>query len=312
MCNVCNKSDLWKLECIIVDDASQDGSIIRCEQLIKSYTGSVKFRILHHQHNQGLSAARNTGIDVATGDYLFFLDGDDEITPDCIEKLIRPVLRDTTIEMVKGVAWRKLEDGSIIPSIPGFNQPEKDIASLKAVRDNFFSNNFSVAAWNKLIRRDFLNQHQLTFKEGVLFEDTLWTFLVVKYLCHLYLIPDVTYYYSKRPNSITTGTGKKEKAYNWCLVYEEITGNFTAGESGREAKYYLRNFCIRCATCLECPSFVRAASLFRKALSEEQYQTEKLILSITVIMSKTAFGRKLFPLILKQRSFVNRLLRRRM
>ena len=127
-----------------------------------------------------------------------------------------------------------------------------------------------------------------------MFEDTLWTFFVVKYLSHLYTIPDVTYYYFKRPNSLTTGTTKKEKARNWCIVYEEIASNFTHGESGREAKYYVRGFCSRCAACLESPSFTRAASLFGNALSGKQYKTERVILSITVIMSKTTIGRTLF------------------
>lgn len=295
------------IECVIVDDATQDDSIAKCEQLIEDYEGPVEFRILHHQNNRGLSAARNTGLNAAAGNYVYFLDGDDEIAPDCIEKLIRPVLNDTTIEMVKGVAWRKDEDGSISPSIPGFRQQEMDIVSLEAVRDYFFRNNLSVAAWNKLIRRDFLNQHQLYFKEGVLFEDTLWTFFVVKYLSHIYTIPDVTYYYHKRPNSITTGTSKKEKAYYWGLVYEEIANNFTHGESGREAKYYVRDFYRRCAASLDSPSFARGASLFKKALSGEQYKTERVILSITVILSKTAFGRYLFPFFLKLISFIKRL-----
>ena len=103
------------IECVIIDDSTKDDSIIRCEQLIETYTGPVKFRVLHHQHNRGLSAARNTGINAAIGDYLYFLDGDDEITSDCIEKMVRPVYRDSTIEMVRGVAVRKKEEGSIIP-----------------------------------------------------------------------------------------------------------------------------------------------------------------------------------------------------
>ena len=65
------------LECIIVDDATQDDSIVKCEQLIAAYKGPIRFRILHHGQNRGLSAARNTGTKVATGDYLYYLDSDD-------------------------------------------------------------------------------------------------------------------------------------------------------------------------------------------------------------------------------------------
>ena len=127
------KQTYRNFECVIVDDASQDDSIIRCEQLIETYTGSVKFRVLHHQQNRGLSAARNTGIDAVTGDYLFFLDSDDEISPDCIEKLIGPVLNDATIEMVKGTPLHKSEDGSIIHSYQWLRLQENDFTSSSAV-----------------------------------------------------------------------------------------------------------------------------------------------------------------------------------
>lgn len=89
-------------ECIIVDDASPDDSIAKCERLIDSYEGDMRFLILHHSKNRGLSAARNTGLKAATGGYIFFLDSDDEITPDCIERLSTPIEKDPSIEMVQG------------------------------------------------------------------------------------------------------------------------------------------------------------------------------------------------------------------
>ena len=71
--------DYDAIECIIVDDATQDDSIEQCERLIERYNGPILFKILHHQYNRGLSAARNTGTDAASGDYLYYLDSDDEI-----------------------------------------------------------------------------------------------------------------------------------------------------------------------------------------------------------------------------------------
>lgn len=60
-------------ECLIIDDASTDNSIALCERLIANYDGPTRFKILHHDHNRGLSAARNTGIDAATGNYIYFM-----------------------------------------------------------------------------------------------------------------------------------------------------------------------------------------------------------------------------------------------
>ena len=89
-------------ECFIIDDASTDSSVALCEQLIANYDGPTRFTILHHDHNRGLSAARNTGTDAATGTYIYYVDSDDEMTTDCLEKLAAPVEQDDSIEMVMG------------------------------------------------------------------------------------------------------------------------------------------------------------------------------------------------------------------
>ena len=62
------------IECVLVDDVTKDDSVEKCERLIESYHGSMQFKILHHEVNRGLSAARNTGTDAATGEYIYFLD----------------------------------------------------------------------------------------------------------------------------------------------------------------------------------------------------------------------------------------------
>ena len=58
------------LECILIDDCGTDGSIHFAEQFIKEYSGEIRFNILRHKHNCGLSAARNTGMKAANGDYI--------------------------------------------------------------------------------------------------------------------------------------------------------------------------------------------------------------------------------------------------
>ena len=90
------------IECIIVDDGTQDDSIEKCEKLIKEYKGPIIFKIIHHEVNRGLSAARNTGTDAATGKYLYYLDSDDYISSNCIEKLVSYAIEDESIEMVQG------------------------------------------------------------------------------------------------------------------------------------------------------------------------------------------------------------------
>ena len=77
-----------ELEVILVDDCSPDKSMTMARDYIEqsSLSKDLQFIYLRHEKNKGLSAARNTGINSATGKYVFFLDSDDEITPDCLEK----------------------------------------------------------------------------------------------------------------------------------------------------------------------------------------------------------------------------------
>ena len=55
------------LECILVDDCGKDNSMQLVEERLQTYKGKIDFRIIRHQHNRGLSAARNTGIDIREG-----------------------------------------------------------------------------------------------------------------------------------------------------------------------------------------------------------------------------------------------------
>lgn len=277
-----------EIECIVVDDATRDDSIEKCEQLISAYQGPVRFSIIHHKENRGLSAARNTGTKATSGEYIYYLDGDDEITPDCIEKLVAPILRDESIEMVMGGVARYDTRNSVPKKIL-----DKDYTSNAAVRDYFFSKKgFYVGAWNKLIKKDFLVKNHLFFTEGLLYEDQLWTFLMVKCLSHLYRISDITYFYYMRPNSIITGTDKKELVLHWARVYENIVNNFTPGERGREAKHYTRGLCVRHAEHPGCSELHEVAERYLNELTEIRYLPEFILLKSTIVLSKYPIGRE--------------------
>lgn len=78
------------IELILVDDCGSDDSMIIVHGYLTSHV-SIEAHIISHQKNRGLSAARNSGIEKASGEYIYFLDSDDYITPDCIEALVKPL-----------------------------------------------------------------------------------------------------------------------------------------------------------------------------------------------------------------------------
>lgn len=288
-------------ECILVDDASPDDSIAICERMIAVYEGPIKFRILHHEQNRGLSAARNTGIDAAKGDYILFIDSDDIISNDCVQKLMAPILKDNSIDIVHG-QWMVFSDNCsmVLPQIR--NQKSVDLFPRETVR-NFFYNEeprFTTTAWNKLISKDFLIRNNLRFREGQLWEDVLWWFFVMKHLNHLYIIPDFTYFYNKRSDSINKGTPEEERHWHQSMVSGIISANFTSGDESREAAHYVLGFLHHYIRLSKNKDLHDTARRFAKALPLSKYPRERLLLWAVVALPHNKTGKDIFKWLSKK------------
>ena len=284
-----------RFECIFVDDASPDDSIAKCERMIAGYQGPIQFHVLHHQQNRGLSAARNTGTDAAKGDYILYIDSDDAISADCVEKLMAPVLADRSIEMVYG--------GHIVISDNGKRRLPKiykcegaEFRTLREVRDFYLNprSAFIHAAWNKLTSRDFIRRHGLRFEEGRLWEDALWTFFEMKHLSHLVFIPDVTYFYYQRPDSITFGTDEASILLHKNIIADTISRNFTPGDEAREAYKYLLDFCYYYIRQPKSPALRDTARRFVQALPWHQYPKDRMLLAAANLLPRSDIGIRIF------------------
>ena len=205
-----------EIECIIVNDSTPDRSICIIEHFIAEYKGAIEFKLLHHTVNRGLSAARNTGIDAATGDYIYFLDSDDEITPDCIEQLVLP-LKEKKYDFVIG-------DYRTIGSDISFSQlslEEGGILGNTEVRATYLARKWYMMAVNKLCNIDFIRNEKLYFKEGLINEDELWSFQVACTAQSMYVINECTYIYKIRETSIMGCQNAANKAYAFSRIYTE-------------------------------------------------------------------------------------------
>ena len=134
-----------RIECLVVDDCCTDNSIDIAKNSMMLYQErDITFKILHHAQNQGLSAARNTGLKAAMGDYVFFLDSDDALQSDCLKLLSQPIQNDPTVELV--MANRKeVPDGySSSPVVQ--KMKNADVKTQESVRDYYLSNSLSVSA----------------------------------------------------------------------------------------------------------------------------------------------------------------------
>lgn len=187
------------MECIFVDDCGKDHSVALVEGLIAAYRGPMELRMVHHECNKGLSAARNTGLREATGDYVYFIDSDDSITPECIAMLAALAEKYPGVDMVQG---------NLVTDLPAL-RINKDLhteysANQLWIKKKLLSRQLPITAWNRLVRRDFLFNNGLFFEEGLIHEDELWTFILAKKLQSVALCMEYTYLYRLNPNGITS------------------------------------------------------------------------------------------------------------
>ena len=282
-----------RFECILVDDASPDDSIAICERMIAAYEGNIRFRILHHEENRGLSAARNTGTDAATGDYILYVDSDDMLTDDCVENLMAPIVADPSVEMV--YAAHMTFTDLLHTNLPKIHARERaEFRTNREVRDYFLDTRgyFINAAWNKLTSRELIVKNKLRFPEGQLWEDAIWTFFEMKYVRHLVFIPNVTYFYFQRPDSITFGSGKETVFLHKNRISEIISKNFTPGDEDREAAKYLPEFLNLFIPQPRSRALLATARRFQHALSWRSHPREKKYLMAAVFLPHNHAGRQ--------------------
>lgn len=186
------------MECILVDDCGTDDSINIAKQWIESYKGKIHFTVFCHQTNQGPSAARNTGIDVASGDYIYFMDSDDAITPDSINILTDLAVKYPDADFVLGNISNDgegLENHHFRTEVTEYATGRKqiDYCLLSATFPN---------PWNRLIKRKFLQQHNLLFPVGIVHEDVYWLFFLAKHTKEAAFTNEGTYFYYRNKHSI--------------------------------------------------------------------------------------------------------------
>ena len=192
------------LEIILVDDGSKDMSGDICDQYA-AYDERIK---VIHQENGGLSAARNTGIEAANGDYISFVDSDDYIGLTLFEDMLQ-LLKEYDLDIIEFTAFRD-KSGDIIE---GCNDGQLEIYSKEdalrlAMHDCF------VAAWSKLYKRSAIGD--VRFPVGRKFEDTATSYLYVANANRVGHINRCYYYYRLNPNSIT-----QTSRWDFVLGYEE-------------------------------------------------------------------------------------------
>lgn len=187
-------------EIILVDDGSTDGSGELCDTLAAEHTC---IRVIH-QENGGLAAARNTGMDGAQGQYIWFVDSDDWVETNALQRLYEAASEQKP-DIVKFNYIRvEKERASVISNVSaGMYQSKR----LDALRDAAFyaAGRYVLSACTHIYRRDFLSQNGFRFvsERIVASEDYLFNLETLAVANSICVIADTLYYYEQRMGSLT-------------------------------------------------------------------------------------------------------------
>ena len=210
------------MECIVVDDRGSDDSMAVVKRTIAEYNGPVEFRIITREVNGGLSAARNTGIRAARGRYVYFLDSDDYISADAMEKLMAFARKYPEAEIITGDFITEPYNSAVMTlSLQGkkFPQYSDNVRWIRSV----YLTIFPVIACNKFISKEFILCHKLFFREGILHEDNHWQAMSYRYISKVAFVNEYTYHYRLREGSITTAPNANfRKLDNLAKIYAEM------------------------------------------------------------------------------------------
>ncbi len=186
------------LEIIVVNDGSSDDSV----NIINTFVDE-RIKLIHHEKNQGLSAARNTGIDNATGEYIHFMDDDDEVNSEFYEYLItasekhQADMSVCSLIIQYGLSNSLMYDKEIVVS-----------DTIKKYEISYMMRHGYV--WRYLFKTDFLRKNNLKFEIGRFCEDGIFSFMSVFYANKIVSVPKAVYNYTDTPNSITNKTKTNE------------------------------------------------------------------------------------------------------
>ncbi len=183
------------LEIILVDDGSPDRCPAICDEWAKR---DKRIRVIH-KHNAGVSAARNTGLDIAVGEYILFVDGDDYVAQNIVERLYEAV-KNSGAE----IALCDFKKGTDAAAAFCEKEEEPEVIDKKTALARMYDNDHSafqyVVPWGKLYQRSLFDG--IRYPSGKIFEDMYITHLLINRCNKIAVLNGKYCYYYQRKDSI--------------------------------------------------------------------------------------------------------------
>lgn len=190
---------LEDVEYIFVNDATPDNSMELLSGVLGRYpqkTSQVK--IVAHEYNKGLPAARNTGLALAQGEYVFHCDSDDYVEPEMLE-LLYNAAKEKNADIVWCDWFLTFEKNERYMKQPSYN------TALDAVK-GMLSGVMKFTVWNKLVRRSLYVEHRIEYPAGYGMGEDMTTIMLFACANNVVYVPKALYHYVKLNTSAYTQT----------------------------------------------------------------------------------------------------------
>ena len=180
------------IEILLVDDGSKDSSGIICDEYAEK---DNRVRVFH-QENKGLSGARNTALNNATGKYIMFIDSDDTFELNACEKMYKAIEKYNADYVIGNYIYMDEDGTKWNKAVFSEEKYDEFKLSIKDYEKSFYIMNSGV--WNKIFRKSFLDNIQIKFEEGLPAEDAIFTTYCFIKSTNVYYIPSIVYNYRQR------------------------------------------------------------------------------------------------------------------
>ncbi len=193
------------IEYIFVDDCSPDGSISAIHEILRKYPERAhSVRYIRHEQNRGLPSARNSGLEAASGDYIYHCDSDDWLEPSLIEEMLR-LAQDSDADVVWCDFNMAFEGGDKLSVSEFCAEDKQDVISA------MFHERIHSVIWNKLAKKKLYDQYLIRSLDGfAMGEDRNVSTKLLSVADTVRYLPASLYNYRYNPNSIcNSGNAKK-------------------------------------------------------------------------------------------------------
>jgi len=241
---------LEDIEIILVNDGSQDRSMVVVKKFLEQYPDKITYL---EKENGGLSDARNYALPYAKGEYIAFLDSDDYVEKTMYKDMYELAKKEDSDMVECNFYWeypdKKKEDVGV-----AYNGKKEMLEKVRVV------------AWNKLIKKEVLEKSKVTFPKGYRYEDVEFTYKLIPYLDKVSFLKKPCLHYIQREGSISNNQNERNKEI--FDVLEHVIDFYKENDLYDEYKDELEYIYIRYAFC---------SSLLRIVKIKDEFVQRKLL-----------------------------------